>query len=134
MSPDSIVKIFQKKSLLFEPGSKYSYSNSNYNVLAYIIEKVSEMKYGDFLKKNIFDILGMKSTSHHVNAAEVILNIATGYTMDGLTNLQRAPYLDWTIKTGNGSLYSTVEDLAEFDRVFYTEKLMTKATKEKMFG
>jgi len=76
----------------------------------------------------------MKSTSHHVNAAEVILNIATGYTMDGLTNLQRAPYLDWTIKTGNGSLYSTVEDLAEFDRVFYTEKLMTKATKEKMFG
>ncbi len=133
ISLDSIVKVFQKKPLLFEPGSKYSYSNSNYNVLAYIIEKVSGMKYGDFLKKNIFDILEMKNTRHHGNALDVIPNVATGYAADGRKDLQRAPYLDWTIKTGNGSLYSTVDDLAKFDRSFFTEKILTKANKEKMF-
>jgi CubicO group peptidase (beta-lactamase class C family) len=133
MSLDSIVKSFQKKPLLFEPGSKYSYSNSNYNVLAYIIERVSGMKYGDFLKKYIFDEVEMKNTRHHGNAQDIIQNVATGYMIAGRTDLQRAPYLDWTIKTGNGSLYSTVEDLAKFERSFFTEKILTKATKEKMF-
>ncbi len=133
ISPDSIVKVFQKKPLLFEPGSKYSYSNSNYNVLAYIIEKVSGMKYGDFLKKNIFDVLAMQNTQHHGNALAVIPDVATGYAPDGRKNLQRAPYLDWTIKTGNGSLYSTVEDLAKFDRALLTEKLLAKPGLVKMF-
>lgn len=132
-SLDSIVKVFQKKPLLFEPGSKYSYSNSNYNLLAYIIEKSSGVKYGDFLKKNIFDILEMKDTRHHVNAQEIIPGVASGYMVDGRRNLQRASYLDWAIKTGNGSLYSTVEDLAKFDRALFAEKLLRKATIEKMF-
>ncbi len=133
ISLDSIVKVFQKKPLLFEPGSKYSYSNSNYNVLAYIIEKVSGMKYSDFLKKNIFDVLEMQNTLHHGNALDIIKNVATGYSSDGRKDLQRAPYLDWTIKTGNGSLYSTVEDLAKFEHSFFTEKILTQATKAKMF-
>ncbi len=134
ISLDSLVKVFQKKPLLFEPGSKYSYSNSNYNVLAYIIEKVSGMKYGDFLKKNIFDVLEMKDTRHHGKAQEIITGIATGYAIEGRKNLQRAPYLDWSIKTGNGSLYSTVEDLAKFDRALFTEKLLNKPGLEKMFS
>lgn len=134
LSLDSIVKIFQKKPLLFEPGSKYSYSNSNYNVLAYIIEKVSGMKYGDFLKKNIFDKLEMNDSRHHGNAQEIIPRVATGYTIDGRKNLQRAPYLDWTIKTGNGSLYTTVEDLAKFERSLFTEKILNRASIDKMFA
>ena len=133
ISLDSIVKLFRKKPLLFEPGSKYSYSNSNYNLLAYIIEKVSGMSYGDFLKENIFDVLAMKDTRHHGNAAEIITDVATGYAIDGRKNLQRAPALDWSIKTGNGSLYATVEDLAKFERSFFTEKLLMKANKDKMF-
>jgi len=133
MPLDSIVKAFQKKSLLFEPGTKYSYSNSNYNVLAYIIEKVSGKKYGEFLKENIFDVVKMSNTRHHDNPSAIIPNIATGYSPDGRKDFKRAPYLDWTIKTGNGSLYSTVEDLAKFDRALPSEKLLTKAAKEKMF-
>jgi CubicO group peptidase (beta-lactamase class C family) len=132
-SPDSIVKEFKNRPLEFEPGSKYSYSNSNYNVLAFIIEKVSGVSYGDFLSKYIFDPLEMKSTAHHSNAQLIIKNLATGYSGLNRNELQRAPYLDWTIKTGNGSLYSTVEDLARFDRALYSEALLNKSSKEKMF-
>ncbi len=133
VSLDSIVKLFQKKPLLFEPGSKFSYSNSNYNVLAYIIEKVSGMKYGEFLKSNILEPLDMTRTAHHGNPLDIIDHVAFGYMPNGLTGLQRSPYLDWTIKTGNGSLYSTVEDLARFDRSFFTNRLLTEASKAKMF-
>ena len=42
-----------------QPGERYNYSNSNYNVLAYIIEKVSGNSYGKFLKENIFEPLAM---------------------------------------------------------------------------
>jgi hypothetical protein len=47
--------------------------------------------------------------------------------------MENAPYLDWTIKTGNGSLYSTVEDLYKWDRALYTEKILKKSTLDVMF-
>ena len=48
--------------LLFEPGSSYMYSNSNFILLAYIVEQVSGQYYNDFLRENIFDPLDMKHT------------------------------------------------------------------------
>jgi D-alanyl-D-alanine carboxypeptidase len=132
-SLDSIIKIFEKKPLLFEPGSKFSYSNSNYNVLAYIVEKISGIPYGEFLKKNIFDVLGMNDTRHHGQPQAIISKAATGYAPLGWTELQRAPSLDWAIKTGNGSLYSTVEDLARFERSFFSERILNEESKKKMF-
>jgi CubicO group peptidase (beta-lactamase class C family) len=133
MSLDSIIKSLRKKPLLFAPGTKYSYSNSNYNVLAYIIEKVSGLKYGVFLKENIFDVLKMSNTSHHDSPATIIPNLANGYSPEGRNDFKRSPYLDWTIKTGNGSLYSTAEDLAKFDRILFTDKLLNKTERDKMF-
>jgi CubicO group peptidase (beta-lactamase class C family) len=129
----SIIAMFKDRPLAFQPGGRYSYSNSNYNLLAFIIEKVSGKSYGDFLKQNIFDPLGMRDTAHPANAAEIIPNSASGYVPAGTEGLEKAPYLDWTIKTGNGSLYSTVEDLYRWDRALYTEKVLKKATLEKMF-
>ncbi|MCI0490680.1 MAG: beta-lactamase family protein [Blastocatellia bacterium] len=129
----TIVEMFKNKPLLFEPGEKYSYSNSNYNLLAYIIEKVSGLGYGEFLKQNIFDPLDMRDTAHDGYAGKIIENRASGYAPVGTLGLENAPYLDWTIKTGNGSLYSTVEDLYKWDRALYTEKVLKKSTLEKVF-
>ena len=63
-TPEKLVKLFKDKPLDFNPGEKYSYSNSNYNLLAFIIEKVSGKSYGEFLKENIFNHLNMKDTGH----------------------------------------------------------------------
>lgn len=133
-TPGELVEMFKHKPLEFQPGERYSYSNSNYNLLAFIIEKVSRQGYGEFLKENIFAPLDMRNTGHDGRAAAILENRASGYVPAGASSLENAPYLDWSIKTGNGSLYSTVEDLSKFDRALYTEKILKKASLEKMFA
>jgi CubicO group peptidase (beta-lactamase class C family) len=132
-TPATLIEIFRNKPLNFNPGSKYAYSNSNYNVLAYIIEKVSGKNYGDFLQENIFTPLGMTNTAHHASAGAIIENMASGYQAGNSLGLEKSDYLDWTTKTGNGSLYSTTEDLFKWDRALYTEKILSKKSLEKMF-
>jgi len=129
----SLVEKVKNRPLNFEPGARYDYSNSNYNLLAYIIEKVSGRSYGEFLKETIFDPLGMQDTAHDGRAAAIIRNSASGYTPAGYDDLEKTPCLDWTIKTGNGSIYSTVEDLYKWDRALYTERILTRAALDKMF-
>ncbi|MGA9994189.1 MAG: serine hydrolase, partial [Pyrinomonadaceae bacterium] len=128
-----LVEMFKHKPLDFSPGEKYRYSNSNYNVLALIIEKVSGKSYGDFLKENIFEPLGMKETAHDARAEALIVNRANGYVPAGLSDLENVPYLDWTIKTGNGSVYTTVEDMYRWDRALYTEKILKKSSVDQIF-
>src|ERR1044072_1491359 len=132
-TPASLIDKFKNRPLDFQPGARYAYSNSNYNVLAFIIEKVSGKHYGDFLKEQIFDPLGKKDTAHDGQANLLIKNAASGYTPAGFDGFEKTPYLDWTIKTGNGSLYSTAEDLYKWDRALYTEKLLKKSTLDKIF-
>ena len=128
-----LVEKLKNRPLNFEPGARYDYSNSNYNGLAYIIEKASGRSYGEFLKETIFDPLGMRDTAHDGRAAALVVNAASGYTPAGYEDLEKAPYLDWTIKTGNGSIYSTVEDLYKWDRALYTEKILSRASLDKTF-
>jgi CubicO group peptidase (beta-lactamase class C family) len=130
---DEIISWFRDKPLDFEPGARYSYSNSNYNVLAFVIEKVSGRPYGEFLEENIFKPLGMKDTAHHGDPEAVILLLAGGYQPAGGNGVERAPYLDWTIKTGNGSLYTTADDLYKWDRALYGDKVLNAASRRKIF-
>ncbi len=132
-SPGDLVEMFKQKPLEFQPGERYRYGNSNYNLLAYIIEKVSGQGYGEFLQENIFAPLEMKNIGHDGRARSLLENRASGYVPAGISGLENAPYLDWSIKTGSGSLYSTIEDLYKFDRALYTDKILKKATLERMF-
>jgi CubicO group peptidase (beta-lactamase class C family) len=125
------ISYFKNKPFDFQPGELHRYSNSGYILLTYIIEKVSGKKYGDFVKENIFDPLGMKNSGLYDNRA-VLLNVAEGYS-DGSDALEVAPYIDMSIPAGAGALYSTVEDLYRWDRALYTEKLVKKASIDKIF-
>lgn len=133
-TPSDLIERFKQRRLDFEPGSRgYTESNSNYNLLAYIIEKLSGKTYGEFLRENIFGPLGMKDTNHHGNPDTLLRNRAAGYMSAGVSDFENAPYINYSIKTGNGSIYSTAEDLYRWDRALYTEKILKKATIEKMF-
>ena len=125
-TPASLVELFKSRPLNFEPGSKYEYSNSNYNLLAFVIEHVSHKAYGEFLRESIFDPLGLKNTGHDGNASDVITNAASGYQPRGIADLERAPYIDWSAKTGNGSLYSTTSDLLKFVRAYREGRLLPR--------
>lgn len=123
-TPAELVAYFQNEPLEFEPGAKYSYSNSNYNLLALIIEKVSGSTYGDFLDKEVIGPLRLGQTGHRRSHAQVIRGAATGYSPAGSVGLERAPFLDWTVKTGNGSLYSDAQGVARFMRAVHRGELL----------
>ena len=125
-TPASLVELFKSKPPNFEPGTKYEYSNSNYNLLAFVIEQVSHKSYGAFLRESIFDPLGLENTGHDGNASDVITNAATGYQPRGVADLERSPYIDWSAKTGNGSLYSTTSDLLKFVRAYGEGRLLPR--------
>lgn len=130
-SVGDFVRKFCSDTLLFQPGSRYSYSNSGYFLLGAIIEKVTGKKYETVLKKRIFNPLGMNNSGydHHKT---IIPNRATGYgkTMDGYVNSR---YLDMSVPFSAGALYSTVEDLYLWDQALYTENLLSDDYKALMF-
>jgi CubicO group peptidase (beta-lactamase class C family) len=72
------VKSYAMTPLLFEPGTKYQYSNAGINTAGRIIEVVSGMPYEDFLQKRLFDPLGMKDTTFWPNA-EQLKRLAKSY-------------------------------------------------------
>jgi CubicO group peptidase (beta-lactamase class C family) len=131
---EEILSWFKDKPLDFEPGARYAYSNSNYNVLASVIERVSGKSYGAFLEEAIFRPLGMNDTAHHGDAENVIPRLAAGYAPAGGDAVERAPYLDWSVKTGNGSLYTTADDLAKWDRALYGDALLNETSRKKSFA
>jgi CubicO group peptidase (beta-lactamase class C family) len=130
---EEIISWFKTKPLQFEPGAKYAYSNSNYNLLAYVIEKASGMPYGEFMAKNILQPLKLNETGHDGNPAMIIPQRANGYMPSEADKVENAPFLDWSIKTGNGSLYSTAEDLYHWARALTTNAVLNEASRKKIF-
>jgi CubicO group peptidase (beta-lactamase class C family) len=125
------VERFKNMALEFAPGEKFSYSNSGYILLGAIIEKVTGRPYEEFVRENIFRVLGMGDTGYD-HAETVLKNRASGseFTADGMAN---ALFVDMSIPHAAGALYSTVEDLYKWDRALYTEKLIPKAGLDRMF-
>ena len=128
-----LVANFAGLPLEFQPGSDYHYSNSNYNLLALVLEKVTGKSYGDYIREHTLEPAGMLHSGHDGDARRLIPFAALGYEPAGLSGYEKAPYLDWSNKTGNGSLYSTVDDLYRFDRALNTNLLLQAATREKYF-
>jgi CubicO group peptidase (beta-lactamase class C family) len=128
-----LVAKFAALPLEFQPGADYHYSNSNYNLLALIIEKASGESYGDYIRQHILLPAGMVTSGHDGDASRLIPFVASGYQPRGIAVYEKAPYLDWSNKTGNGSLYSTLDDLSHFDRALNTDLILKSATREKYF-
>lgn len=127
----NVIDLIKKKPLDSKPGENYSNSNSGYIVLTYIIEKVSGMSYDEYLKKNIFDPIGMSDTGDCFNNGTYTLD-TIGYK--GFLDLSPVNN-DAAIRVsfGAGCLYSTVEDLYKWDRALYTDKLIKNDNLQKMF-
>jgi CubicO group peptidase (beta-lactamase class C family) len=140
-----IISIFAKlkPKILFEPNTKWEYSNTGYALLASIIEKASGMSYQDYLNKAIFQPLQMSNTSVYRRryAPKKIDNYAFGYVYsdslkkyflpDVLAETKMVIWLDGIV--GDGTVNSTVIDLLKWDRALYTDKLISKESKSEVF-
>ena len=127
---DEELAFFRDRPLDFQPGAKFEYSNSNYEVLGAIVEKVSGKKYGDLLKQRIFDPLGMHDTG--LDADTLILpKRAQGYQRSS-KGLEHAVSESMTVPWAAGSLYSTTGDLLLWERGLFGGKVLNAASLKQM--
>ena len=127
---EELVARFRPKPLDFAPGASWSYSNSGFVLLTYIVEKVSGTKYESFVLDNIFSPLGMKDSGDDSNSA-VILNRASGYVAKN-GQFENAGFVNMTVPAGAGGLYSTTEDLLKWEQGLFGGKLLRQASLDKM--
>jgi len=129
-TPEKLVARFRDKPLDFQPGEKWSYSNSGYVLLGYLIEKVSGKSYSDFVQQNIFAPLGMKDSGYDSNSA-VIERRAAGYSRgkDGAVN---AGFVHMSIPFSAGALYSTTGDLLRWEQGLFGGKVLKPESLAKM--
>ena len=101
-----------QKALNFEPGEAYLYSNTGYNLLAEIVEKVTEDSFREWTDTNIFKPLAMTNTHFHDDHQMILKNRAYSYQVVENGAFKHA--VNNTTALGSSSLYSTVEDLAKW--------------------
>ena len=123
-----LVGLFKNQPLQFEPGARTQYSNSNYNLLALILETVTGKSYGDVLRESILDPLGLRSIVHDGDMSRLIPDRATGTEPDGIREVRFPRYIDWSGRTGSGSLVTTAGDLNRFVQALFGGKLLKRET------
>lgn len=131
MTPEELINTFKNLPLEFEPNEKYDYSNSGYVLLGYIIEQLSGMSYGEFIKANIFDKLGMNN-SYYADNYRVVANKAYGYQLYG-GRYENAEYMSPTFPYAAGSLMSTVDDMFLWNKAIHNNTLISEESKRRAF-
>jgi D-alanyl-D-alanine carboxypeptidase len=123
------IKAIYSLPLDFGPGTQWDYSNMNYYVLAAIIEKVTGTNWAGWISKNIFEPSGMNQT-RTMSVLDIIPNRAGGYkkVSNGWENAEI-----WLALRPSGAFISSITDLAKWDSMLYTQKLLTTASKKLMW-
>lgn len=122
---EDIVPLVAASPLEFPTGSRYEYSNTDYNLLATICARASGMSFGAFMKKEVFDPLGMGRSVVLEKTGQRVPGRVTGYKKeDG----RWVPDRDDTPGiVGDGSIFSSVEDLAKYDAALREGTLVSRA-------
>jgi CubicO group peptidase (beta-lactamase class C family) len=123
---DMMKRVAADEKLLFEPGTKWQYSNTGMLVLGKVIEKVTGQSYYDYVRENISKPAGMLNTDCY-ELDKVNPNLAIGYdkefTDSGVTFTNNI--FEHVLRGGpQGGGYSTVEDLLKFDQALRSNKLV----------
>lgn len=126
------VKQIAKKELEFDPGTRFSYSNSNYYLLGVIIEKITAKSYGRVLQEQILEPGRLNNSGYRFDRM-VVEKMASGY--ERLTNgiYEKAPFQSPSTAYSASGMYSTVEDLYRWDQLLYTDRLLSERYREEMF-
>ncbi len=131
ISIDSLISLFKNYKLSMEPGVKFSYSNSNYILLARIAEIITGEKYEHLIRKHIFQPAQMNHSGfdfkHLANTEK-----ATGHNKEKKV-LNRIEDFDSTYAPGCGSMYTTVSDLYHFYSTLMAGNIISDSSREDSF-
>lgn len=126
---DEMLAIISKGGVDFQPNEKFSYSNSNYVVLGYIIETVSNESYSKYLSKRITSRIGLSNT--YVGAkTDTKKNESFSYRFSN--GWEQGSETDMSIPAGAGAIVSTPAELTKFIESLFTLKLVSSSSLEQM--
>jgi CubicO group peptidase (beta-lactamase class C family) len=134
-----VIKMLVAKNMpvYFEPGEKWRYSNTGYNLLGSIVARASGVSLAEFLKTRVFDPAGMSRTIMYdfvIGPDPHMPKRAYGYQVEwNGTDLSPADSHYLNRGQGEDGVYSTIGDMLKWDRALYTEKLVSKATLQEAF-
>lgn len=111
-----------------QPGAKYEYSNVGYFILGEIISRVSGQSWADFIAQRVFEPSGMSAT-YPTNTEVVLPNRAQGYVDNDKLN----DAAEWLALRPSGAFLSTVLDMAKWDAVLYTDRILAAASRQEMW-
>jgi CubicO group peptidase (beta-lactamase class C family) len=132
LTNEELVQILatKKPKLTFTPGTRFTYCNTNFAMLSLLVSRVSGMSFPEFMKKMIFEPIGMKNsyvfdanTTHSPNACRNYKGSSWHWEQD--------MWLDGT--TGDKGVYSTVTDMYKWDQALYHKKLIKEKTLEEAY-
>jgi D-alanyl-D-alanine carboxypeptidase len=125
IKPEEMLSLVADLPLEFPPGERYDYSNTGYFLLGLLIEKLSEISYGDFLDRRIFKPAGMTQTRVN-DFADIIPGRATGYVLDdgGIAN---GVFVSPSQPFSAGALVTSTIDLAKWDAALSSETIVKKS-------
>lgn len=133
---DDMMKVAADEKLLFEPGTRWQYSNTGMLVLGKVIEKASGQSYYDYVRENISKPAGMLNTDCY-ELDRVNPNLAVGYEKQyGDNGITFTNNIFMHVMRGGpqGGGYSTVEDLLKFDRALRGNKLVGAAFVQQLLS
>lgn len=123
-TPKQLIDYYKNEPLVFEPGTKFQYSNSNYPLLGVVIEKVSGVSLKEYMKANIFEPLEMSSSSLWYNDEMQKKRIAKGYrSYKG--SLMPSPAIVGSVPYAAGAIVSTVDDLLKWNMELKNKSMLT---------
>jgi D-alanyl-D-alanine carboxypeptidase len=128
-SEADMLAIIAKPASDFEPDSKADYSNSNFVLLTYILEKTFKKPYAVLIEERIAKPLGLKNT-YYGGAVNPANNEAHSYQYRG--GWEKRPETDMSIPAGAGAIVSNVSDLSRFIEALFAGKLISEANLAQM--
>ena len=122
------LELLAKQELDFAPGEKYQYSNGGYFLLSMVVERASGKSLREYTTEKIFQPLGMNDTHFHDDPVHIVKRRAMSYGTrehgeQGVEGEYYQSYQGNFALPGAGGLYSTVEDLLQWDRNYLNNQL-----------
>jgi len=125
------IAIFAADPLLFEPGTKFSYTTYGYCLLGAAIERVAGVPIGEYLKKNVFGPAGMERAGVD-DLYAIVPHRARGYQITSSGTLANCDLADTSNKIAGGGMLATAGDLVRFTIAFERGRLVKTATVDRM--
>ncbi|MCL2592542.1 MAG: beta-lactamase family protein, partial [Defluviitaleaceae bacterium] len=130
LKTEDLLKQFTQTPLDFEPGTQYNYSNTGYWFLGKLIERISGIRYTQYMLDNIFSPLKMHNTGVDTDLA-IVKGLATGYYLN-LNDFIRCGYVNMDLMSSSGGIYSTAEDLLKWHMALMGDKILSRKSISRM--